>query len=167
MPKETIPIDRLLIAATVDRLIYASDTTFLAEDARLLLSALPAKRVPWIEVGAKGRMSGGSARGFAAGVGNVRIDDDRKRRFDVSSAADAYVRAGQWKLLCLHRRRGALVEIEQVMADPIDEGRGARLRFSPAGAPVGMDLRTVRSIKLLFSVLIMQVPTWRPWKIPV
>ncbi|HEY1930455.1 MAG TPA: hypothetical protein VGG99_00440 [Acetobacteraceae bacterium] len=160
------PIDRLLIAAVVDRLIYGSDTTFDAEDARLLLDALPRKRVPWIELGAKGQVPGGSAQGFAAGVGNVRVDDDRKRKFDVSTASDAYVRAGQWKLLCIPRRRGALVEIEQVMADPLDEGRGARLRYSPLGVPVGMDIRFVRSFRLLFSWLIVQMPAWRPWKTP-
>src|SRR6185312_11796617 len=167
-PSRTEPrqLDRLLIAATVDRLIYGNPDTFQPDDARLLLDALPDKRVPWIEVGAKGHVSGGSAQGFAAGVGNVRVEDDRKRRFDVSSAADAYVRAGQWKLLCLRRRRGALVEIEQVMADALDEGRGARLRYSPAGDPIGMDIRAVRSIRLLFSVLIIQVPSWKPWKTP-
>ena len=166
MADDAKPIDRLLIAAVVDRLIYGSDTTFQAADARLLLDALPHRRVPWIEIGAKGQVSGGSAQGFAAGVGNVRVDDDRKRKFEVSSAADAYVRAGQWKLLCIQRRRGALVEIEQVMADPLDEGRGARIRYSPTGAPEGMDIRVVRSIRLLFSWLIVQVPSWRPWKLP-
>lgn len=166
MPDPDKPIDRLLIAAVVDRLIYASDTTFDPEDARTLLDALPRRRVPWIEIGAKGQVSGGSAQGFAAGVGNVRVDDDRKRKFDVSTAADAYIRAGQWKVLCIPRRRGPLVEIEQVMADPLDEGRGARLRYSSQGAPVGMDIRVVRSIRLLFSWLIVQVPSWRPWKTP-
>jgi hypothetical protein len=166
MSDQPKPIDRLLIAATVDRLIYGNEATFQDEDARLLLTALPSKRVPWIEVGAKGQVSGGSAQGFAAGVGNLRVDDNSKRRFDVSTAADAYVRVGQWKLLCMHRRRGALVEIEQVMADPLDEGRGARLRYSPAGTPLGMDLRTVRSFKLLFSMFVLQVPSWRPWKTP-
>jgi hypothetical protein len=160
------PIDRLLIAAVVDRLIYGSDTTFQAEDARRLLDVLPRKRVPWLEIGAKGHVSGGSAQGFAPGVGNVRVDDDRKRKFDVSTAADAYVRAGQWKLLCIPRRRGALVEIEQIMADPLDEGRGARLRYSPVGVPEAMDIRVVHSIRLLFSWLIVQVPGWRPWKTP-
>ncbi len=160
------PIDRLLIAAVVDRLIFGDPDSFSADDARTLLDALPRKRVPWIEIGAKGQVSGGSAQGFAAGVGNVKVDDERKRNFEVSTSKDAYTRAGQWKLLRYDRRRGTHVEIEQVMADPMDEGRGARLRYRADGTPVGMDIRVVRNVRLLFSVFSLQLPGWRPWKLP-
>lgn len=166
MANATAPIDRLVVAAIVDRLIYGSDETFSADDARQLLEALPRGRVPWLEFGAKGQVSGGSARGFAAGVGDVRVEDENKRQFDLSTAAGAYVRAGQWKLLRDDRRSGSNVEIEQVMADAADEGRGARIRYRPDGTPTGMDIRVVRSIKLLFSWLILQLPGWRPWKMP-
>jgi len=166
MSANAAPVDRLLITAVVDRLIYGDPDTFSAEDARTLLDALPRKRVPWLEFGAKGQVSGGSAQGFAAGVGNVKVEDDRKRKFDVSTSSDAYTRAGQWKLLRYDRRRGTHVEIEQVMADPMDEGRGARLAYRPDGTPVRMDIRVVRSVRLLFSVLILQIPGWRPWKRP-
>ena len=166
MSTPSTSIDRLLITATVDRLIYGNPDTFSAEDARTLLDALPRKRVPWIEIGAKGQVSGGSAQGFAAGVGNVKVEDDRKRKFDVSTSSDAYTRAGQWKLLRYDRRRGTHVEIEQVMADPLDDGRGARLRYRRDGEPVGMDIRVVRNVRLLFSVFILQLPGWRPWKQP-
>lgn len=167
MSANTAPVDRLLITAVVDRLIYGDPDTFSAEDARTLLDALPRKRVPWIEIGAKGKVSGGSAQGFAAGVGNVKVDDDRARKFDVSTSSDAYTRAGQWKLLRYDRRRGTHVEIEQVMADPLDEGRGARLVYRPGGVPVRMDIRVVRNFRLLFSVLVLALPGWRPWKQPV
>jgi hypothetical protein len=160
------PVDRLLITAVVDRLIFGDPDSFSADDARTLLDALPRKRVPWIEIGAKGKVSGGSASGFAAGVGNVKIEDKNARKFDVSTSQNAYTRAGQWKLLRYDRRRGTHVEIEQVMADPLDEGRGARLRYRPDGTPVGMDIRVVRDIRLLFSVFILQLPGWRPWKQP-
>jgi hypothetical protein len=166
MSTPSTSIDRLLITATVDRLIYGNPDTFSAEDARTLLDALPRKRVPWIEIGAKGQVSGGSAQGFAVGVGNVKLEDDRKRKFDVSTSSDAYTRAGQWKLLRYDRRRGTHVEIEQVMADPLDDGRGARLRYRRDGTPVGMDIRIVRNVRLLFSVFILQLPGWRPWKQP-
>ncbi|HVC60430.1 MAG TPA: hypothetical protein VND19_08745 [Acetobacteraceae bacterium] len=162
----TTQVDRLLITATVDRLIYGDPDTFSPDDARALREALPCKRVPWIEVGAKGQMSGGAAQGFAAGVGNVKVEDERKRKFNVSTAADAYTRAGQWKLLRYDRRRGTHVEIEQIMADPRDDGRGARLRYRPDGTPVGMDIRVARNVRLLFSALILQLPGWRPWKHP-
>ena len=161
------PVDRLLITAVVDRLIYDDAETFSAEDARTLLAALPRKRVPWIEIGAKGKVSGGSARGFAAGVGNVKVEDPEARKFDVSTSSDAYTRAGQWKLLRYDRRTGTHVEIEQVMADPTDEGRGARLRYGTGGIPLGMDIRTVRNVRLLFTWFILQIPGWQPWKRPV
>jgi hypothetical protein len=167
MSANAAPVDRFLITATADRLIYGDPDIFSAEDARTLLQALPRKRVPWIEIGAKGHVSGGSAQGFAAGVGNVKVEDDRTKKFDVSTSADAYTRAGQWKLLRYDRRRGTHVEIEQVMADPLDEGRGARLVYRPDGTPVRMDIRVVRNVRILFSVLILQVPGWRPWKQPV
>jgi hypothetical protein len=166
MNAPTTPVDRLLITAVVDRLIYGDPDTFSAEDARTLLDALPRKRVPWIEIGAKGKVSGGSAQGFAAGVGNVKVEDKQARKFDVSTSSDAYTRAGQWKLLRYDRRRGTHVEIEQVMADPMDEGRGARLVYRFDGAPVRMDIRVVRNFRLLFSVIILQLPGWRPWKQP-
>jgi hypothetical protein len=166
MSVDAAQVDRLLITATVDRLIYGDPDRFDPEDARTLLQALPKKRVPWIEIGAKGQMPGGSAQGFAAGVGNVRVDDKRKRRFDVSTSRDAYTRAGQWKLLRYDGRHGTRVEIEQVMADPLDEGRGARMHFLPDGTPVAMDIRVVHNFRLLFSVFTLQLPGWRPWKRP-
>lgn len=166
MTADSNPIDRLLITATVDRLIYGDPNTFRSDDARILLEALPRKRVPWIEIGAKGQVSGGSAQGFAAGVGNAKVEDDRKRRFDVSTSSDAFTRAGQWKLLRYDGRRGTNVEIEQVMADPLDEGRGARLRYRADGTAIGMDIRVVRNVRLLFSLFILQLPGWRPWKQP-
>mgnify|MGYP001552768722 CR=1 FL=1 len=160
------PVDRLLITAIVDRLIFGDPDSFSAADARELLQALPRRRVPWLEIGAKGQVSGGSAQGFAAGVGNVRVEDKQGRKFDVSTSSDAYTRAGQWKLLRYDRRGGTHVEIEQVMADPLDEGRGARLRYRADGTPVGMDIRVVRNVRLLFSWIILQLPGWRPWKRP-
>jgi hypothetical protein len=167
MSADSPPVDRLLIAAVVDRLIYGDPDCFSAEDARTLLASLPRKRVPWLEIGAKGQVSGGSARGYAAGVGNVKVEDPNARRFDVSTSSDAYTRAGQWKLLRYDRRAGPHVEIEQVMADPLDEGRGARLRYRQDGAPVAMDMRVVRNVRLLLSIFILQIPGWRPWKQPV
>ena len=86
MSTDAQPVDRFLITAVVDRLIFGDPDSFSAEDARTLLHALPRKRVPWFEIGAKGQVSGGSARGFAAGVGNVKVEDPNKRKFDVSTS---------------------------------------------------------------------------------
>src|SRR3954447_24284116 len=77
---ETPMPDRFLIAATVDRLIYDSESTFSAEDARILLDQVPRKPSPWLQLGIAGKMSGGSTRGFAAGVGDVSIKDNKDRQ---------------------------------------------------------------------------------------
>jgi hypothetical protein len=159
--------DRFVIAATVDRLIYDSDTTFNAEDARLLLHALPRKRSPWIQLGIAGKISGGSARGFAPGVGDVRVEDHEDRRFQYTTGDEAYTRAGQWKLMWIGKRAQQYVEIEQVMADATDDGRGALICYETDGTPVGMDIRFNRSFRLFWSPVIIMIPGWRPWKTPM
>jgi hypothetical protein len=158
-------VDRFLIAAIVDRLIYGSETTFQSEDARALLDALPRHRSPWFEFGVAGKVSGGSAKGYAAGVGDVKVQDDKGRKFEYSTAKDAYVRAGQWKLMWVGGRGCQYVDIEQVMADFTDEGRGARIRYAPDGTPLGMDIQINRSFRVLWSPLIMVFPGWRKWKV--
>src|SRR4051794_26072756 len=126
-------VDRFVVAATVDRLIYDNETTFSVEDARVLLDAVPHKRSPWIQLGVAGKMSGGSSRGFAAGVGDLQIKDDTERQFQYSTGSDAYTRAGQWKLMWIGKRTRQYIEIEQVMADATDDGRGALICFDTAG----------------------------------
>jgi hypothetical protein len=76
--------DRLQIAAVVDRLIYGHDTTFDAEDARALDRLLPDNvragfLSRFLSFNLKVSISGNS-QGYAAGVGNVRIPDDKKLR---------------------------------------------------------------------------------------
>ena len=159
------PIDRFVLAATVDRLIYDSDTSFNVDDATTLLNALPRGRTPWIELGLRGKFSGGSTRGMAAGVGNIQMDD-KERQFDYSTSTDRTVRVGQWKLLWIGRRRAQFVEIEQVMADVTDEGRGALLRYDPTGRPLGMEIRVNRSYRLFWSPIVIMIPGWQPWKTP-
>ncbi len=159
-------IDRFVIAAVVDRLIYGDDSTFSADDARVLLDALPRKRSPWIQLGIAGKMSGGSSRGFAAGVGDVQIQDDKERRFQYSTGSGAYTRAGQWKLMWIGKRTRQYVEIEQVMADVTDDGRGALISYEADGTPLRMDIRFNRSFRLFWSPVVIMVPGWKPWKTP-
>jgi hypothetical protein len=159
-------IDRFLIAAIVDRLIYADEATFSADDARDLLAALPRKRSPWIQLGIAGKISGGSTRGFAAGVGDVQVKSDKDRQFQYNSADDAYTRAGQWKLMLVGKRGQQFIEIEQVMADATDEGRGALLCFSADGTPQRMDIRVNRSFRLFWSPVVFVLPGWKAWKTP-
>jgi hypothetical protein len=158
--------DRFVIAATVDRLIYDSDTSFDAEDARLLLNSLPRKRSPWLQLGVAGKMSGGSSRGFAAGVGDVRIEPDKPRRFEYTTGSDAYTRAGQWKLMWIGKRTRQFVEIEQVMADATDDGRGALICYEADGTPIRLDIRVNRSFRLFWSPVMVVIPGWKPWKLP-
>ena len=159
------PIDRFLLAALADRLIYGSETVFDPDDARALLAALPRRRSPRFEIGIMGKMRDlGSLRGFAAGIGSAKVEDDKERPFSYSTAQDAIVRAGQWKLLWIRNRRGQYVEIEQVMADPTEDGRGARVRYDPGNEPVAMDIRSNRAFRLLNVTLVF--PGWTPWKTP-
>jgi hypothetical protein len=141
MPESSAP-DRFVIAATVDRLIYGNDATFRSDDARLLLDSLPHKPSPWIQLGVAGKMSGGSSRGFA------------------------YTRAGQWKLMWIGKRARQYVEIEQVMADATDEGRGALVCYEADGTPIRMDIRFNRSFRLFWSPVVIMFPGWKAWKTP-
>jgi hypothetical protein len=167
MPTNQPTPDRFVIAATVDRLIYGDDATFNADDARLLLDILPRKRSPWIQLGVAGKMSGGSSRGFAAGVGDVQIKDDQDRQFQYTTGDGAYTRAGQWKLMWIGKRARQYVEIEQVMSDATDEGRGALICYEADGTPIRMDIRFNRSFRLFWSPVVLMFPGWKPWKTPI
>ncbi len=160
-----LPFDRFQVAAAVDRLIYADEATFDPDDARLVLAQLPRVSSPWFQFGIAGKFSGGSRKGFAAGVGDVRIKD-KERQFEYSSANDAYSRAGQWKLMWIGRRGRQFVEIEQVMADVTDEGRGAMICYDALGGPLRMDIRVNRSFSLFWTPMLIVIPGWKPWKVP-
>ena len=166
MPSDSVPFDRFQVAAAVDRLIYGDPETFDPQDAVLLLSQMPRKPVPWIQFGIIGKMSGGSRRGYAAGVGDVKIKDNRDRQFEYHTADDAYMRAGQWKLMWIGKRDRQYVEIEQVMSVDAEEGRGALLCFSGNGEPLRMEIRVNRSFRLFWSPVIVVIPGWKPWKLP-
>ncbi len=159
-------VDRFVLAATVDRLIYGDETHFDPEDARILLDALPRKKTPWIQFGIAGKIRGGSTQGFAAGVGDVKIPNDKDRQFEYDTTNGIHTRAGQWKLLRLGKWGQQFVEIEQVMADVTDEGRGALVWYAPDGTPERMDIRYNRSLRLFWSPVTVIVPGWKPWKTP-
>ena len=134
--------DRIQLAAVVDRLIFGHDTTFDAEDARELDRLLPAEVRAgffgrFLRVGVKASMSG-NTQGYAAGVGNVRIADDKSFEFD--SRGRHILRAGQWKLCrcgrdieidagLAEKARAALMPWPQIVVSHAD---GANLSFEPA-----------------------------------
>jgi len=147
--------DRIQLAAVVDRLIFGHDTTFDAEDARELNRLLPDNVRTgffgrFLRVGVKASMSG-NTQGYAAGVGNVRIADDKSFEFD--SRGRHILRAGQWKLC----RCGRDIEIEQVM-DAVGE-KGALVRYR-RGEPTEM-LRPV-----FWRLGFIQIGVLAPWKRP-
>ena len=160
-----MPTDRFLIAAVTDRLIYGSETIFDPADARILLDALPRRKVPRWEFGMYGKVPGGSTEGYAAGVGSTTIDDDKERSFAFSTRKDAWIRAGQWKLGWSKRRGMQTIEIEQVMSDMTEEGRSAKIHYTNYGTPTGMDILASKSFALLTIEVVVQI--WRPWKVPV
>lgn len=160
-------VDRFVIAATVDRLIYESEATFAADDARLLLDAIPHKPSPWLQLGFAGKMSGGSTKGYAAGVGDVKIKDDKDRTFEYRTSNDVYTRAGQWKMMWIGKRARQYIEIEQVMADAFDEGRGVMIAYDLAGTPLSMDIQYNRAFRILWSPVTVVIPGWKSWKTPV
>ena len=65
------------------------------------------------------------------------------------------------------KRTRQYVEIEQVMADATDEGKGALICYEPDGTPIRMDIRFNRSFSLFWSPVIVVIPGWKPWKTPV
>jgi hypothetical protein len=131
-----------------------------------LLDALPHRRTPLLALGVSGKISGGSQRGYAAGIGSVKVKDDKDRQFEYSSSPDAYTRAGQWKLIWYRKRSRQFINVQQVMADVTDEGRGARICYSIRGEPLSMDIRINRSFSLFWSPIVIVLPGWRPWKMP-
>jgi hypothetical protein len=151
-------IDRFLLAAVTDRLIYGSETVFDPGDARILFDALPHRKTSSWHFGISGKLPGGTTEGYAAGV------DEKERTFEYATGKDDWSRAGQWKLMWFPKRGMQFVEIQQVMSDPGDEGRGARIQFTSDGAPVSMDIQYARTFGLLTISLVF--PMWRPWKVP-
>lgn len=154
-------IDKFRLAALVDRLIYGSDTTFSRADARELYELIPLEHrrsrfADWFQLSAKGSVSGGSASGVAAGVGNVRTPGDDKS-FEFDSAGRSVMRAGQWKI---HPGRDR-VEIEQVMGTELDEGKSALIRYR-AGEPLRMDILAQKELRLGF--IGVRYGTYVPWK---
>ena len=154
------PVDRLLIAAIVDRLIFGSDTTFQVADAMALTRLLPRDARTgflgrFFGLGLEASFPGGSTRGHAAGVGNVEIRDDKPRTVKFATDASGAIRAGQWKL----RWAGRHVEIDQV-TDVGPDARSVRLMFDRGGAPMQM----VQMVHRQFGPFM--IGAYQAWKVP-
>lgn len=159
--------DRMALAALSDRLIYADEKTFAAQDATDILALLPKPSgwrrllafVPHIR--ARGTMPSLGGSGVAAGVGSVSLPGERKS-FDLDTHGRVCIRAGQWRLY----RNGAVlwpgrdeVRIEQAAGDE----RIAALIYR-RGQPIQMVLWTPH-IAGFFGVAVgVSIPS--PWKVP-
>jgi hypothetical protein len=155
---------RMQLSAIADRLVFGDPSTFVPDDALnlagLLLNApnqgLLARLLPDVRVRAS--LPDMTLTGFAAGAGNVSIGGDHTS-FDLDIRGRRVVRAGQWKLC----RAGSSIEIEQVMADEMDDGRTARVEYK-RGNPVRMSLLVTNEITI--GPLALARARFRPWKLP-
>jgi hypothetical protein len=158
------PNDRFVLSAIADRLIFGDADTFRRDDALELARLLPVTAPPGFlarllpDIRARGSMPGRSATGFAAGIGNVSLKDE-KVAFDLDSRGRRVVRAGQWKLF----RGNGTIEIEQVMADDADEARTARVEYR-RGEPERMCLLMLTEFHV--GPLCLATGRFRPWKRP-
>jgi hypothetical protein len=98
---------------------------------------------------------GGSTRGHAAGVGDVEIKDDKRRKVRLSTEDCGMVRTGQWKLV----RTGRDIEINQV-SDNGPLARSVQLVFNRRGAPREMLQMVDRRCGSIV------IGSFRPWKKP-
>ena len=127
--------DRFVIAAAVDRLIYGSDTTFNIADARLLLDPCRASRHLGCRLAWLGKCPAGPAAALPRALVTSRSRTKRTGSFSIRRYA--YTRAGQWKLMWIGKRTRQFVEIEQVMAEATDDGRGALICYEADAGPPG------------------------------
>lgn len=157
----------MVLAAIIDRLIYGDSKTFRVEDAADLLriAQLPRSRglLDFRLFAARGS---GRSQGFAAGVGNVEVKDD-KAPIEIDSKAARTLRVGQWKVRDVSpvNRRIRHIEIEQMMAagDPEDE-LSARVVYRD-GVPLVMELSSPWIFRLFNVALGLE--RYVPWKRPV
>jgi hypothetical protein len=154
-------VDRLLIAAVVDRLAFGAEATFEAGDARQLARLLPRETRAgfvgrFIGLGIDAGLSSGSTRGHDAGVSDVDLCDDKPRTVRLSTDERGVVRAGQWKL-CWSGRH---IEIDQIADVGPTARRSARLEFASDGTPA----RIVQMVHRAFGPFV--ISAYRPWKEP-
>ncbi|MBP2299501.1 hypothetical protein [Azospirillum picis] len=157
--------DRMVVAAALDRILYDDHDRFAAEDARMVRRMIPHSRSSWLRLGFRAETQGPSMKGEAAGVGDVRMEGDKKV-MEGSVGESATWRCGQYKIT----NHGTDLEIWQVMSDEYaPEPKGARLEFDVQGEPERLTFFQPRDIELRipFTSLAIGVRLggWQPWKL--
>jgi len=156
--------DRLVVAATLDRILYDDPDRFLPEDALTVRRLIPHSRSSWLRLGFRAERQGSSMKGEAAGVGDVRMEGD-KSVVEGNLGESTVWRCGQYKI----SNHGGDLEIWQVMSDEFaQEPKGARLEFDAAGRPERLTFFQPRDIELRIPFTSFAVGVrlggWQPWK---
>ncbi len=168
MPKPPAPSltidDRLAIAAALDRILYGDPDQFLAEDAATVRQRIPPSGSGWLRLGFRAESQGPSMKGEAAGVGDVRMEGDKKIVEGNVGEAAAW-RCGQYKIT----NHGGDLEIWQVMSDEFAEDpKGARLEFDATGQPEQLTFFQPRDLELRIPftsfAIGLRLGGWQFWK---
>ena len=171
MPSYTMK-DRWIATSLVDRLIYESETTFQAEDARALLALLPRKTwitrllglLPGVKVNTS--VPGKQVTGASANGGEItgRFKD---KNYEFDSQGRHVLRAGQWKIYRFDALFRPVSEITIVkVPSELEEGDSVCIRFL-AGQPVAMTRPTKPHEWLVpLTPLVMSVARSILWKKP-
>nr|WP_295829229.1 hypothetical protein [uncultured Azospirillum sp.] len=157
--------DRMIVAAALDRILYDDPDHFAAEDARTVRRLIPHSRSAWLRLGFRAERQGPSMKGEAAGIGDVRMEGDKKV-VEGSVGESATWRCGQYKIT----NHGTDLEIWQVMSDEYaPEPKGARLEFDERGEPERLTFFQPRDIELRIPFTSLAVGVrlggWQPWKL--
>ncbi|ALG70941.1 hypothetical protein VY88_04235 [Azospirillum thiophilum] len=156
--------DRMIVAAALDRILYDDPDRFAAEDARTVRRLIPPSRSGWLRLGFRAETQGPSMKGEAAGIGDVRMEGDKKV-VEGSLGEATNWRCGQYKVA----NHGGDLEIWQVMSDEYaPEPKGARLEFDARGEPERLTFFQPRDIELRIPFTSLAVGVrlggWAAWK---
>jgi hypothetical protein len=156
--------DRLVIAATLDRIFYDDPDQFSREDAATVRRLIPHSRSAWLRLGFRAESQGPSMKGEAAGVGDVRMEGDKKI-VEGNVGESTVWRCGQYKIT----NHDGDLEIWQVMSDEFaQDPKGARLEFGPTGEPERLTFFQPRDIELRIPftsfAVGLRLGGWNYWK---
>lgn len=156
--------DRLVIAAALDRILYDDPERFAAEDALTVRRLIPQTRTAWLRLGFRAETQGPSMKGEAAGIGDVRMEGDKKV-VEGGIGESAAWRCGQYKIT----NHGGDLEVWQVMSDEFaEQPKGARLEFDAAGTPERLTFFQPRDIELRIPftdfAIGVRLGGWQEWK---
>lgn len=158
-------MDKLTVAATLDRIIYSSPDTFSIDDAKLLHNIIPMQKKSPFYVFFRMPSPGGHTTGHAAGIGNIDLKES-SREFKAEYGADKLIRIGQYKL----SRDRAGIQITRMMSREEDDSHErALLTFTPSGDPLTLKFQVPHEIiiPLIVFNIKMGVYRWVDWKFPV